>query len=261
MKPILFNAEMVNATQGGRKIVTRRVVRPQPPSNAQLIMGICSHGDYAFDDSIGSPGPDDRRVYMAPYSPGDTLYVREKWRVSQWSGPGFPLLWFEFADGTHGESVEIKNRDMFERLVTQSREDARKANCAFDGVDYVWAEGEAPTRWRPSIHMPKEAARIFLRVTAVRVERLQEITDEGAEHEGICGYYVGMGESAYSRYSNWNEAKNHLYDYPRGAFADLWTHTLKPTDIGKYGWAANPWVWVVEFERCERPTEGGDAHV
>lgn len=111
-------------------------------------------------------------------------------------------------------------------------------------------------RWRPSIYMPKEAARIFLRVTDVRVERLQEITDEGAEHEGICGYYVGMGESAYSRYSNWNEAKNHLYDFPRGAFADLWTHTLKPTDIGKYGWAANPWVWVIEYERCEKPKEG-----
>lgn len=110
-------------------------------------------------------------------------------------------------------------------------------------------------RWYPSIHMPKEAARIFLRVTDVRVERLQEITDEGAEHEGICGYYVGMGESAYSRYSNWNEAKNHLYDFPRGAFADLWTHTLKPTDIGKYGWAANPWVWVYCFERCEKPEE------
>lgn len=110
--------------------------------------------------------------------------------------------------------------------------------------------------WHPSIHMPKEAARIFLRVTDLRVERLQEITDEGAEHEGICGYYVGMGESAYSRYSNWNEAKNHLYDFPRGAFADLWTHTLKPTDIGKYGWAANPWVWVISFKRCEKPEEG-----
>lgn len=232
VKPILFNTEMVCATLDGRKTATRRVVRPQPPSNAQLIMGICSHGDYAFDDSIGSPGPDDRRVYMAPYSPGDTLYVREKWRVSQWSGPGFPLLWFEFADGTRGESVEIKNRDMFERLVTQSREDARKANCAFDGVDYVWAEGEAPTRWRPSIHMPKEAARIFLRVVDVRVERLQEITDEGARAEGVSQ----IGE-------------------PRAQFAVLWETTIKPEMHMEYGWAANPWVWVIEFERCERPKE------
>lgn len=122
-----------------------------------------------------------------------------------------------------------------------------------EGFIYPTDHPGAGQKWRPSIHMPKEAARIFLRVTDLRVEQLQEITDEGAEHEGICGYYVGMGESAYSRYSNWNEAKNHLYDFPRGAFADLWTHTLKPTDIGKYGWAANPWVWVISFKRCEKP--------
>ena len=273
MKPILFNTEMVNATQGGRKIVTRRVVRPQPPSNAQLIMGICSHGDYAFDESIGSPGPDDRRVYMAPYRHGDTLEVREKWRVSHWRGPGFPLLWFEFADGTRGESVEIKNRDMFERLVTQSREDARKANCAFDGVDYVWAEGEAPTRWRPSIHMPKEAARIFLRVTAVRVEKLQKsFFRHGDAVRSIAAEGIDIGDQCRECIEAYgcpccidDESECGILDDVRDDFARLWDSTIPkhPNKFKRYPlfWKDNPWVWVVEFERCERPTEGGDAHV
>ncbi len=171
---------------------------------------------HAMDMSIESPGPDDHRIYTPPYLPGDVLYVRETFMKK--------------------ETADRKPTYLY------------KANPAYENVTFG-------SPWRPSIHMPKKAARLFLRVTDVRVERLQEITDEGSEHEGICGYYVGMGESAYSRYSNWNEAKNHLYDYPRGAFADLWTHTLKPTDIGKYGWTANPWVWVIEFERCEKPKE------
>ena len=84
--------------------------------------------------------------------------------------------------------------------------------------------------WHPSIHMPKEAARIWLRVTDVRVERLQDMTDDDAEAEGC-------------------------FDYTSTAlgFPDVWDSTIKKSDIGRCGWAANPWVWVVEFERCEKP--------
>lgn len=86
--------------------------------------------------------------------------------------------------------------------------------------------------WHPSIHMPKEAARIWLKVTNVRTERLQDITEDGAKAEGC-------------------------FDYTSTAlgFPDVWDSTIKKSDLDRYGWDANPWVWVIEFERCEKPKE------
>lgn len=100
------------------------------------------------------------------------------------------------------------------------------------------ADGEEPEewdvddRWRPSIHMPREAARIFLRVTGVRVERLQEISGEDIRAEGVLG--------------------THFKAPTRGAFVDVWDRTVKPADLPAYGWDANPWVWVIEFERISK---------
>mgnify|MGYP000276663184 CR=1 FL=1 len=91
------------------------------------------------------------------------------------------------------------------------------------------------TKWKPSIHMPKEAARIWLKVTDVRVERLQEITEVQAQAEGCnSGLLTGACTA-------------------RGQFEDLWNSTVKKSDLDRYGWDANPWVWVIEFERCEKP--------
>ena len=106
-----------------------------------------------------------------------------------------------------------------------------------DGYVYkAWNEpfpqpGEFPAmKWHPSIHMPREAARIWLKVTDVRVERLQDMTDDDAEAEGC-------------------------FDYTSTAlgFPDVWDSTIKGSDLDRYGWDANPWVWVIEFERCEKP--------
>jgi hypothetical protein len=91
------------------------------------------------------------------------------------------------------------------------------------------------TKWKPSIHMPKEAARIWLKVTNVRVERLQEITEVQAQAEGCnSGLLTGACTA-------------------RGQFEDLWNSTVKKSDIDRYGWDANPYVWVISFERCEKP--------
>lgn len=240
MKPILFNTEMVRATLAGMKTATRRVIKPQfctfADGKTEEYVRIESDKAFRFL-GVAKDHENIKTVLVPPCTEGEILYVREAWstRLSNEC----------YAQPCHGgvcpyESCESTEGPCFPKEYIYKATDSLPS--------YVG-------KWHPSIHMPKEAARIFLRVTDVRAERLQEITDEGAEHEGICGYYVGMGESAYSRYSNWNEAKNHLYDFPRGAFADLWTHTLKPTDIGKYGWAANPWVWVIEYERCEKPEE------
>lgn len=93
------------------------------------------------------------------------------------------------------------------------------------------------TKWKPSIHMPKEAARIWLKVTDVKVERLQDIDGKGCVKEGIEEEplkYVGD-------------------EFVKGMFHDLWDSTIKKSDLNRYGWDANPWVWFIEFERCEKP--------
>ena len=91
------------------------------------------------------------------------------------------------------------------------------------------------TKWKPSIHMPKEAARIWLKVTGVRMERLQEMWASDVPKEGI---YFNKPTTA---------------DEMLMAFAKLWNSTIKKSDLDSYGWNANPWVWVIEFERCEKP--------
>ena len=93
------------------------------------------------------------------------------------------------------------------------------------------------TKWKPSIHMPKEAARIWLKVTDVRVERLQDITSEQISREGVEVEYPHVLNGEEKRY----------------AFSTLWNSTIKKSDLDRYGWNANPWVWVIEFERCEKP--------
>ena len=87
------------------------------------------------------------------------------------------------------------------------------------------------------IHMPKEAARIWLKVTDVRVERLQEITSEQICREGVEVEYPHVLNGEEKRY----------------AFSRLWDSTIKKSDLDRYGWNASPWVWVIEFERCEKP--------
>lgn len=94
------------------------------------------------------------------------------------------------------------------------------------------------TKWKPSIHMPKEAARIWIKVTNVRVERLQKIAPQGAWKEGArCSCLHPVPDCAGNK----------------TAFVNIWNSTIKKSDIDRYGWDANPWVWVIEFERCEKP--------
>lgn len=140
----------------------------------------------------------------SPYKVGDILYVRETWST-QYDGIN--------DDNGYGQYVY-------------------KA----DGTKLDNSRGSA-SRWYPSIHMPKSAARIFLKVTDVRVERLQDITEEQAKAEGVSGlcYDVETGEERYDM----------------TFFKILWDSTIKKQDIDLYGWDANPFVWVIEFERVE----------
>lgn len=116
----------------------------------------------------------------------------------------------------------------------------------FSEVSVLYADGTVE-QFRATIHMPKEAARIFLRVTDVRVERLQDITEEQAKAEGACKAYPytdpTTGKTEY--------VQDKLGTY-RGGFSCVWDSAIKPADRALYGWEANPWVWVIAFKRIRK---------
>ena len=228
MKPILFNTEMVRATQAGDKTVTRRLIRPQFPTYQDREPGRFSkiepYGRASFI-ATHEEKPSMRTIINPPYLPGDILYVREKFAYD-----GF--------DGHEDIYVYWADVDDCDRVVWGDLEESEWAPSS----DY---------HWHPSIHMPKEAARLFLRVTGVRVERLQEITFEQALKEGITRDAIEARISPGSSAPHWV-----FHEVAKRCFAALWDSTVKPEKRGTYGWAANPWVWVIEFERCEKPKEG-----
>ena len=194
-KPIIFNGEMVRAILDGRKTQTRRLVKPQPTPPAW-----CNHIKPHFLDDGGFGFFDEDIDYKAPYSPGDHLWVRETW---------CPVDDTEFG---HGEWIDYR--------ATPTYESSHPA-----GWDAAPNDPQA-LKWRPSIHMPRWASRITLEVTGVRVERVQDITEEDAQAEGI------------------------LFSVPRGGgrrrtFEALWE------DIYPGSWERNDWVWVIEFRRVK----------
>lgn len=209
--PILFNTEMVRAILAGRKTVTRRVVKPPVPKPCELRkMQEGYHAGewhlYCEDPLLDNPNKSPRGAqFLPPFQPGDTLYVRETWGKAQ-----------------NAESYVYK--------------------ADFDGhAAEVFLPG---MKWRPSIHMPKEAARLFLRVTDVRTEMLQSIKTDGCVDEGAVmkPHYTKRGDLClHSRYKT--------------EFSILWDSTIKKSDIDRYGWEANPLVWVISFERCQKPEE------
>ena len=245
IKPILFNTEMVRAILDGRKSCTRRICKD---ANEYTVPDIDFYNadkrTYAVHNFADKEHTDKLSIAerTCPICQGDILYVRETWRVGAWDIFN-QMIAFDYKDGTCGELTYIHDQELFERLVNQSREDARKAKCDYNGVDFVWEKGKSPCRWHPSIHMPKEAARIWLKVTGVRMERLQEITEVGIQKEGV---EVDPKECA---------GKFDFISELFLLFQRLWNSTIKKSDRDRYGWDASPWVWVIEFEQCEKPEE------
>lgn len=235
MKPILFNTDMVRAILEGRKTVTRRVVKFKGGRNPNWSGYI--------PDGLVLYGSNNIPAAKSPYRPGAILYVRETFRIDYLSNIiGTGRVHYK-ADGSFADIRFAPNRyDMMRRA-------------------------QLKPGWRPNENMPREAARIFLRVTDVRVERLQDMTeddvvDEGAEPLIQCpsehrvwnngGELIGMC---------WNEdvcsgGCNSIEKSYGELFGKVvWDSTIKPSDRDRYGWAANPFVWVIEFERCEKPKE------
>lgn len=154
---------------------------------------------YVKDGLMLYSGKNEPCIRKEPYQPGDILYVRETW----------------FKD---------VNRYMY------------RAN--YSDREKFYRDGkEIEMKWKPSIHMPKEAARIWLKVTDVRVERLQNIDIDGIRNEGLSSMAVHAVDT----------------EIALKELAILWNSTIKKSDLDRYGWDANPLVWVIEFERCEKP--------
>ena len=157
VKPILFNTEMVRAILEGRKTVTRRVVKPQPEGRpVPMTKDSCWPGCFAIQGT--------EKVVRPPYQPGDILWVRETWRIQS-------AHRFE-ADA----KIEYKAGGPMGKV---------KFKCRSDYDCFIWNQPVGEGKWKPSIHMPREAARIFLRVTGVRVERLQD-NGNCTEVGGFC---------------------------------------------------------------------------
>lgn len=106
------------------------------------------------------------------------------------------------------------------------------------------------TKWKSPVCMPKEASRIWLKVKNVRVERLQKITEDGCIAEGVYPSNCRGCNATFGCDTCPDEGYNEIDE-----FSEIWDSTVKKSDLDRYGWDANPWVWTIEFERCEKPEE------
>lgn len=208
-KPILFNTEMVRSILDGRKTCTRRVAK-NVPDHTHRIEPVYENGRFQFDCFYSS-------------------YVAALDADADFCMPCFPPY-------QQGDILYV--RETFIQAAAHT--------FWYKADDNSWMpEG---LHWKPSIHMPKEAARIWLKVKDVRVERLQECGEGWCidiEKEGIAtpqDPILYISDDAF-------------HDALRMEFQKIWDSTIKKSDLDRYGWGANPWVWVIEFERCEKPKE------
>lgn len=206
IKPILFNTEMVKAILQGRKTQTRRIIT----ADGWRVNGIpkwARPGGCWF--SVNNESTATCLRILPTINAGDVLWVRETWNGVKTGNPkiGYHTAYLYKADD------ESENPD---------------------------------DKWRPSIHMPKEAARLFLRVASVRYERLKTISDHDVEAEGALPSIVMTGE---------NISNAAIKAARRISFSKLWDATIQKEKLCLHGWDANPWVWVIEFERIKKPEE------
>lgn len=250
IKPILFNkqisTEMVRAILDGRKTCTRRLV------SSRQFLGM-------LPDKCKNAAPDEflkgkrmmfkpycdmtdaeliMTAYKAPYQPGDTLYVRET------------FAWCPCWDcGLDIEPGRCSNATA--KIYKEGEYGCYMYRASCEDNEYPSAD-----TWHPSIHMPKEAARIWLKVKDVRVERLQEMKPVDVIKEGAypdCWDCLNTyGESGlqccYGTEEQCSQCDEVMMEWEK-----LWNSTIKKSDLDRYGWYANPWVCVIEFERCEKP--------
>ncbi|HBW3280877.1 TPA: morphogenetic protein [Klebsiella pneumoniae] len=225
---MIFNAEMVRAILAGRKTQTRRIMKVQPESNQLgllLITDSTRHSDigrYHWAESNATGNYVRSKLFACPFGAvGDQIWVRETFQG--------PLFNYEQMDEYLEDSSKFEKPEF--------------CQYAADGghrPEYQDADDNLRHGWRPSIHMPRWASRILLEITDVRVERLNAISEEDARAEGIIdGGCLNCGEPEPCGCANPEPDAT-------DAFVYLWQSIY-----GQESWNANPWVWVIEFERVE----------
>lgn len=214
MKPILFNTEMVRAILEGRKTVTRRVVKPQSKNACGFYVTIRTSdgafmGVYDYDEN--------EKMFDNSQTPpacvGQVLYVRETW--TDWS-----------CAECDGDCISDNG-----------------IGCTAPKYLYKADGAEINKGWKPSIHMPKAAARIFLKVTGVRVERLQDMKLTDFFAEGVKNLCDSCNMLPFNKCDTCGREA-----FTKMSFMALWDSTIKPDQLKYYSWEANPYVWVIEFE-------------
>lgn len=233
IKPILFSTPMVQAIKAGRKTQTRRIIKSRHESGMfqvsktldGIVTGITS---IDWDERPKNDVTNDIKPIAVA---GEILWVRETWLQIH-------------------KDVEFEGR--FSEYVYRAEEEANEQK--FGHIkNPVGKRFIDSWKWKPSIFMPKDAARIFLKVTNVRAERLQDITDADAIAEGIlnCPKFDTSG-TAYYDYSGKQTSVSYNFDSPVESFKTLWQSIN-----GSESWEANPWVWVYDFEQIEKPKDFG----
>ncbi len=250
-RPILFSAPMVRAILDGRKTVTRRMVKGIELARGEARGVRVAPNTFCYLDFDGVPGlswrpfggsptvpyPPEKVEAACPYGgPGDRLWVRETWAPCEAS---MRRGSFQYrADGAVGH-----------RWSTNGGEEGWSRNGHTLGLapnDALGVWVGPPSRWRPSIHMPRWASRITLEVTGVRVERLQAITEADAVAEGV--------ERAAGGWRNYDATfRRESFPDPVVSYRSLWESINGPDS-----WRAEPWVWVVSF-RAPAPHDGSNA--
>ena len=239
--PILFTGEMVKAILDGKKTQTRRIIKQVPydihcgkPIMDWGLSGVYGENDEFWMDIQTDVDDNSHERIKCPYgNVGDELWVREKFYCVDAPGLGdIPCLLY---------SEEFENYQIDGWADNQSHEfwDSRASICSLDfGV-------------HPSIHMPRRASRIQLKVTGIRIERLQDICGDDAVAEGITTTKFWtpketndypFNDKMWDDYHFWNH-------YPQIAYKRLWESINAKRG---FGWDMNPWVWCISFERMEK---------
>jgi len=211
--PILFKSEMVRAILAGRKTQTRRILKYSQPVGRNGYWPSTAGGEPKL---IVDGNRSNHRPLRCPYGKvGDHLWVKETWTPDHADFyPHFPICY----RADFGPEYDRENGKVF----------SSEQNAWF------------PFKWRPSIFMPRRVCRITLEITGVRVERLSDITNKDALAEGAGTLPNPCG---YADTSHFACCKDYPHQ-PKDKFRDLWVKIN-----GKDSWAANPWVWVIEFKR------------
>ncbi|MBA3175160.1 hypothetical protein CBX59_001755 [Salmonella enterica] len=220
---MIFNAEMVRAIIEGRKTQTRRPVKSVRPDNCLTI-----HPETATRNGVHTHVMDAPKHGLCPFGVvGDRIWVRETW-ATLGNEDGCCVDWDdELCKGDEKSAARIYRASCEQRpgdyglwsIPDNADWKPHTENQKFEGA------------WRPSIHMPRWASRLTLEITGVRVERLNAISEEDAQAEGVQSacYEITPPEAAY-----------------RVGFGEVWRGIY-----GEESWAANPWVWVIKFKRVE----------